>query len=222
MTIDFNKLVDQYLLQEYKPKQIGRYYPSEIGGCIRKTWFSYKKPKQVKAELMRIFEAGNMLHEFISAVIRSEKNPEVELLQEEMPIKIEEKDFMISGRVDNLILVKISDEKILVEVKSTKMLPQYYNKQHEMQLQLYMHATEVHNGMILYIQKDNLKTKWFDINYNEKIIKKIVEKFGMLDKSLKQDKMPEAEAKLNSEISWMCRYCDYKEDCDKVGLHAQA
>jgi len=222
MTIDFNKLVDQYLLQEYKPKQIGRYYPSEIGGCIRKTWFSYKRPKQVKAELMRIFEAGNMLHEFISEVIRSEKNPEVELLSEEMPIKIEEKEFMISGRVDNLILVKISDEKILVEVKSTKMLPEYYNKQHEMQLQLYMHATEVHNGMILYIQKDNLKTKWFDIKYNEKIINKIIEKFNTLDKSLKQDKMPEAEAKLNADIKWMCRYCDYKEDCDKAGLHAQA
>ena len=222
MTIDFNKLVDQYLLQEYKPKQVGRYYPSEIGGCIRKTWFSYKKPKQVKAELLRIFEAGNMLHEFISGVIRSEKNPEVELLEEEMPIKIEEKEFIISGRVDNLILVKISDEKILVEVKSTKMLPEYYNKQHEMQLQLYMHATDVHNGMILYIQKDNLKTKWFDIDYNNKITQKIVEKFGVLDKSLKQDKMPEAEAKLNSEISWMCRYCDYKEDCDKAGLHAQA
>src|SRR3989338_11237627 len=112
--VDFNKLIDNYLLREHKPKEIGRYYPSEIGGCIRKTWFSYKIPKQLDADTIRIFEAGNILHEFVAEVIRSEKNPEVELLQSELPVKIDEKDFIISGRVDNLILVKIDDTKYLI------------------------------------------------------------------------------------------------------------
>ena len=64
--IDFNKLIDSHLTKESYPKKIGRYYPSEIGGCLRKTWFSYKIPKQPEPELLRFFQAGNMLHEFIT------------------------------------------------------------------------------------------------------------------------------------------------------------
>ena len=44
--INFNKLIDKYLVREYKPKEIGRYYPSEIGSCLRKVWYSYKNPKE--------------------------------------------------------------------------------------------------------------------------------------------------------------------------------
>jgi len=152
--IDFDEIIDKYLIDENKPKEIGRYYPSEIGGCIRKTWFSYKNPKEVGADLLRIFEDGNLLHEFISDAIKSEKNPDIELVKNEMPIRIEEKDFIISGRIDNLIMFKLNGEQYLVEVKSTKMLPRYANESHEMQLQLYMHATNIHKGFLLYIQKD--------------------------------------------------------------------
>jgi CRISPR/Cas system-associated exonuclease Cas4 (RecB family) len=214
--IDFNKLIDKHLIREYKPKQVGRYYPSEIGGCIRKTWFSYKKPKQVKAELLRIFEAGNMLHEFIAKVLSSEKTPEVELLKQEIPIKVEEKNFVISGRIDNLVLVRIKGKKVLVEVKSSKYLYDKPQPQHVMQLQFYMYAIGIHSGMLLYIQKDNLQTKWFNIEYDSSVVERILKRFKLLDDSLKQDKIPEAEAKLNSELSWMCRYCDYKEDCDNA------
>lgn len=214
--IDFNKLIDNCLLRENKPKQIGRYYPSEIGSCIRKTWFSYKQPKKAKAELIRIFESGNMLHEFIADVIESEKNPEVELLRKEMPIRLEEKEFIISGRADNLVLIKIKSEQVLVEVKSTKFLPEKFNEQHEMQLQLYMHAINVHKGMILYIQKDNLQTKEFDVKLDMNKVNKILEKFKKLHEALKENKMPEAEAKFNQDIAWMCRYCDWKEECDKA------
>jgi len=36
--IDFNKLVDNHIAREHRPKQIGRYYPSEIGKCFGKTF----------------------------------------------------------------------------------------------------------------------------------------------------------------------------------------
>ncbi len=212
--IDFDRLIDNHLIREHKPKEIGRYYPSEIGSCIRKTWFSYKKPREVKAELLRIFEAGNLLHEFIAEVIDSEKNPEVELLQQEMPVRVEEKDFVISGRIDNLVLVRINGEEVLVEVKSTKYLYDEPREQHRMQLEFYMYATKIHKGILLYIQKDNLKTKWFDIEYDEKNAERIIERFRALDESLKRDRIPEAEAKLKEDMRWMCGYCDYREECD--------
>lgn len=211
--IDFNKLIDSHLERERHPKKIGRYYPSEIGSCIRKTWYSYKQPKPTDTSLVRIFEAGNMLHDFIDEVIRSEKNPEVKLLESEMPIKLEQEDFVISGRIDNLILIKLKDKKVLVEVKSCKFLPKDFKKEHEMQLQLYMSATDVHDGMILYIQKDNLQAIWFNIEYDKDKAEKILERFQFLHDSLKQDNIPEAEAKHDSDKDWMCDNCPWKKEC---------
>jgi len=218
--IDFNKLIDNHLAKENKPKSIGRYYPSEIAGCIRKTWFSYKIPKQTDTKLIKIFEAGNMLHEFITEVLKSEKNKEVELLKSELPIEIKTKDFIISGRIDNLVLVKLCNNKecrqVLVEVKSTKILPKDYRKEHEIQLQLYMRGLRVNEGIILYIQKDNLETKAFNINYNKKISDYAIERFRELHKSLIENKIPNAEAKQDDSKAWMCNFCAWKEECENI------
>ncbi len=211
--IDFNKLIDNYLAKETSHKQIGKYYPSEIGGCLRKTWYSYKEPKPTETKLIRIFQVGDMLHEFIEEVILSEKNPEVELLEEEFPIKIQEKNFTISGRIDSIILAKIENKQILIEVKSCKYLPKEFKKEHELQLQLYMYATSVHDGILLYAQKDNLQTKWFSISYDEEKIKEILERFSLLHFSLTKEKIPEAEAKHNEEKIWMCDNCQWKTEC---------
>ncbi|HUS49748.1 MAG TPA: PD-(D/E)XK nuclease family protein [Candidatus Paceibacterota bacterium] len=211
--IDFNKLIDQHLARESYPKKIGRYYPSEIGYCLRKAWYSYKKPKPTDNALIRIFEAGNILHEFIEEVIISEKNPEVELLQKEVPVKIKTKDFTISGRIDNLILAKIENKIFLVEVKSCKYLPKEFRKENEMQLQLYLKAAEVQDGMLLYIQKDNLETRWFNIPYDEEKANEILKRFDILHDSLVKETLPEAEAKHDEEKKWLCNKCPWKEEC---------
>jgi len=215
--IDFNKLIDNFLFKEYKPKSIGRYYPSEIAGCMRKTWFSYKIPKQTDAKLFRIFESGNMLHEFITEAIKSEKNKEVELIKSEMPVKIKSKNFVVSGRVDNLVLVRMCEKnkckEVLVEVKSAKFLPKEKRKEHEMQLQLYLKACKHEDGIILYIQKDNLETRAFNVRYNKVLAGKIMRRFQLLHKSLVENKMPPPEARNNADMSWMCEYCAWRGEC---------
>ena len=215
--IDFNIMIDRYLYKEYKQKEIGRYYPSEIGSCMRKIWFSYKIPKETPKELLKIFEAGNILHDFVVRVLKSEKNPEVELLQSELPFELAVDDFTISGRVDDLLLLKEMEKQILVEVKSCKSLfyidrPLNHNVS---QLQFYMWALGVHNGILLYVEKNTLNSKVFTIKYNEEAGKQILERFKKLHKHLKDDTIPEAEAKQDQETIWMCRWCDWKEECDK-------
>jgi len=213
MTIDFNKLIDNYLSRGSSLKQIGRYYPSEIGGCVRKVWFSYKKPKKTDKEVIKIFHTGNMMHEFITDVLKSEKNKDINLLRTEFPIKIEQENFLISGKIDDIILAKIENKEVLIEVKSTKYLPKEVNKSHVIQLQLYMHATNIHEGLILYVQKNDLQTKWFDINYDKKEIEKIFKKFELLHQALINDEIPEAEARLDKEKEWLCNNCEYFEEC---------
>lgn len=215
---DFNEMVTRYIEREsgYR-KSVGRYYPSEIGGCMRKIWYSYFYPKEIQPELLKIFEMGNMLHDFVVKVLQSEKNKDVELLQSEFPLKIETPDFTISGRVDDLVLVKASGKTIVVEVKSTKGLD--YVKEasegHVMQLQLYMHATGIHNGIVLYVDKGNLQSKQFSVEYDEGKVGQIMERFGQLHRLLSSKLLPMDEAKKDSKKLWLCRYCEYADKCEK-------
>jgi CRISPR-associated protein Cas4 len=218
--IDFDKMIDNHIARDHRAKTHGRYYPSEIGSCIRKVWYSYKHPQEVKPDLAKIFELGNIMHDFVVDVLKSDKNHEVELLKSEFPLKIQGDDFLVSGRVDDLILVKESGKSWVVEVKSTKSVD-YVNKAsstHLMQLQLYMHATGIHNGMMLYVDKTNLKSKIFPVEYSEEKAKEIMERFGQLHKLLTQGLLPIAEARKSNDMNWMCRFCEYNEKCEKNEL----
>ena len=82
-----------------------------------------------------------------------------------------------------------------------------------MQLQLYMKATSVHHGILLYIQKDNLETAAFEIKYNKDEAEKIIERFKELHKYLKENKIPEAEARHDEDKIWLCDKCPWKEEC---------
>lgn len=215
--IDFDKMIDNHIAREHKPKQIGRYYPSEVGNCLRKVWYSYKYPQEVEPDLLKIFEAGNIIHGFVVEVLKSEKNKDVELLKSEMPFQLDMKDYIISGRVDDLVLVKASGKNLLVEVKSTKDVS-FVNKpqtNHVMQLMFYMEATDVHNGVVLYIDKNNLKSKVFDVEFDSQKGAEIIDRFSFLDSHLKKNELPEPEAKKVLDMNWMCRFCEYKNKCDK-------
>lgn len=214
---DFNEMVERHIERESRGKTVGRYYPSEIGGCLRKVWYSYKYPQQIEPELLKIFEVGNMLHGFVVEVMRSEKNKDVELLQSEFPLKINAEDFVVSGRVDDLVLVKASGKTIVVEVKSTKSIEFVKDaaEPHVMQLQLYMHATGIHNGIVLYIDKNNLQSKQFSVEYDKNQVEGIMERFKQLHQLLITGLLPVDEAKKSLEKQWMCRYCEYSEKCGK-------
>jgi len=214
--IDFNLLIDKYLHRNASQKKIGRYYPSEIGSCMRKVWYSYKHPKELGANVRKVFHMGNLVHDFVVEVLKSSKNPEVELLQTEMPIVIDKKKYILSGRVDNILLVKKSDEKVLVEVKSTKMLDMVKepHTSHIMQLQLYLHATEIKKGLLLYVEKSTLESREFVVEYDDDVLQDVMSRFDLLHDHITKDEIPKPEAKESEKMKWMCNYCEYKDMCD--------
>ncbi len=215
--IDFDKMLDAHIQREHRPKGIGKYYPSEIGNCLRKVWYTYKFPQEISPELLKIFEAGNILHGFVVEVLKSEKNKDVKLLKTEFPFKHNVDDFQISGRIDNLVLVNASGKEVLIEVKSTGDLGFVMAEpkpENVMQLQLYMHLTGIHEGVLLYIDKRNLQSQVFTVPYDEKEAEEIIERFRKLHNCLKGENLPDPEARIfREDMSWMCRRCEYKERC---------
>ncbi len=213
--IDFDEMIDNYVTREERKKDIGRYYPSEIGTCMRKIWYSYKQPISFKANTLKIFELGNMLHEFVVKVLESEKNSHVTLVSKEAPFKYEVDDFVISGRIDDVILIKADGKTVIVEVKSSGNIDFIeeaigYNK---MQLQLYMHILDIHNGILLYVDKRNLASKVFTVDYSEEEAIHAINRFKALHKLLKYDAVPDPESRSSQETVWVCRNCEYRDRC---------
>ncbi len=172
----------------------------------------------VEPDRLKIFEIGNILHEFIIQVFKSEKNIDIiKFLESELPFKLNQKDFTISGRLDDIVLAKEDDKKIIIEVKTVRDVRSTIrpNKHHVMQLQFYMHATGIHDGIILYVDKTNLKTKAFEIPYDEKHSMDILKRFKALHELLKNDVLPIDEAKQSKETIWMCNMCEYRAKCDR-------
>ena len=216
--IDFDKLIETHIKRERKPKEIGRYYPSEIGSCIRKVWYSYKHPMEIEPDRLKIFEMGDILHKFMMEVLKSEKNADkIKFLESELPFKMNFKDFIISGRLDDVVIAKEDGQKIVIEVKTVKDIKytDRPNKIHVMQLQLYMHATGVHDGIILYVDRNNLKTKAFEVKYDEKHSLDILKRFKVLNELLAKDVLPIDEFKQSKETIWMCNMCEYRAKCDR-------
>jgi len=211
--IDFDKLIDAYLERGAWQKQVGRYYPSEAGYCLRKSWYSFKCPVKTAPDKLRVFEVGRIVHDFMVDVFSSEKTP-VKLLQSEVPIKLEFPEFVVSGRIDDLILVLENGELLLVEVKSTTYLPSEPKPEHVMQLQLYLHAIGVRNGAVVYVEKNKLQLKAFPVAYDQKVAEKVVDRFRHLDAHLKHNTLPEPEGKQVKEMNWLCNYCEYRDKCD--------
>jgi CRISPR/Cas system-associated exonuclease Cas4 (RecB family) len=221
MKIDFDALIDRHLMREQRPKAVGKYYPSEIGKCIRNVWYSYNHPTEIKPELRRVFEMGNILHDFVIEVLRDTRNGDVQLLDAEMPFKLEfgeaDSKFVVSGRIDDLLLLKSGDRKILVEVKSSKTLKYMRGPMahHKTQLQFYMYATGVHDGVMLYVDKQTLQTKSFEVDFSHDQAMRILNKFRALHKHLIASTLPAPEAKKLPDEKWMCRYCEYADKCSK-------
>ncbi len=215
--INFDDMVDRFLASEIRVRSIGRYYPSEIGQCMRKTWYSFRNPKPFDKELKKVFEAGNRLHEFVADVFQSDKVEEVELVEKEVPFEINIDDFTISGRIDDLIKIKIGNKEALVEVKSTKDLKymEEASESHVMQLQLYLHARKITEGVLLYLEKNTLKSKTFHIVYDPNVFNQVIERFRLLHKKLVTGQLPPPESRLDQDKSWMCRSCQYAEECFK-------
>lgn len=173
---------------------------------------------ETEPDRLKLFEIGNILHEFIIQVFKSEKNINViKFLESELPFKLNQKDFTISGRLDDIVVAKEDGKKIIIEVKTVRDVRSTIkpNKNHVMQLQFYMHATGIQDGIILYIDKTNLKTKAFEIPYAESHSLDILKRFSSLHELLKKDVLPIDEAKRSKETIWMCNMCEYRAKCDR-------
>ncbi len=217
MDIDVGEIIDEYLDEESRPKKVGAYYPSEIGMCIRRSYYSYIMPKPTERAALRIFALGNNVHSFLAAALKDSK--EFSLVEEEKPIKIESKEdgasFTIYGRIDDYVITRATNRKIIIEAKSVSDVSRVEepDPKHVMQIMLYLNAEQADYGLLVYADKKNLAIKQFRVDYDNDLHNKTMTRFKDLDYHLRNNKLPPAEYYFDTKKVWECKYCPYFNEC---------
>lgn len=213
--LDFNEIIDDGLTKEHKPLEVGIYYPSTIGGCLRKNYYNFVlPPKPTPKDKQRIFAIGNLFHWFITDILR--RSPRFKHVNSERSVTIPyddlESHFVLHGRADDIVVGEENGEKFVIEVKSAKFPPKIPQTAHILQLQFYLRAFNCQKGYLLYVQKDNGNLAFFEIRYDQPTYYEVINRSKTLHKCLLGKKLPEPEGRTSS---WECNYCDWKEECWK-------
>ena len=208
-----NGWVDNAIYREDKPRVDGRFYCSEIGTCPRKMVLMRMYPKPISNELRRIFELGNIIHEFVARVFKDAKG--VKLLDSERSLILAKpgSPVILAGRLDDFILIEDSQQEMVMEIKSIKNF-KFLNApkpEHITQIMPYLKAMNLKQGALVYVSKENLMVKSFLINYDEQVVVDAFNKAEMVYEHLQKGTLPE---KVNLKDKWMCNYCEYRDECE--------
>ncbi|WP_338067370.1 CRISPR-associated protein Cas4 [Sulfodiicoccus acidiphilus] len=191
--------------------------------CLRKQFYDRLFPVNAGYDSARLTALGTVLHELIADLLKREESVRVST---EVPIRIPHPtnhEIVLSGRADDLIVVEFTRERYLVEVKSVDDLQEKLRKKylprldHRAQLNLYLKAFPKSRGILMYVDRSNLDIEEIQLEFDEELYKRTLERVERIHELLKRRELPEAEAALSGELSWQCKYCVHLARCQRDG-----
>ncbi len=176
-------------------------YVSEAGKCIRYVYFSRVIGQiEDKNKLPQVKNGKNLHKNFQDVMVKLFK----EYIEVEKPVKFIRKNLILKGRVD------ILTESGVIEIKTCNRMPRYPYENHLRQINIYMKLTNKTRGLLIYINQNNEEDrKYFEVNFDPELFEEDMMRFEELMKAV-ENKIPPRK-----EPSPLCKFCEYKEFCEK-------
>ncbi|MHA2017042.1 MAG: CRISPR-associated protein Cas4, partial [Promethearchaeota archaeon] len=157
-----------------------------------------------------------LIHEHCTKLLEKDKDTIHVYSEQPLIMYLPEDDIRISGRYDDYVITKKGN--FLIEKKSTKSIT--YLKEpyqhHLYQVMIYMKCLNLDSALLVYFEKNTMKTKTFEIKFDKKILDDAIARARILDEAIKNKIPPIPEGKVIPGRSWECAYCPYKDMCDKI------
>jgi hypothetical protein len=216
-------LIDMFLAEMPEKERAKGFHPSSIYSCARKVYYSmkeYEKEKHPTATQQRTFAVGHKFEEcytewFTEMDKETKKNPKkyngFKLIGSNE--KLEDVALSLKGEYDKI--VEVDNIKYVIDIKSTKDGEYGWDAKPHLnyiiQVQLYMYMTGIHNGVLIYQNKNTHEQAEYHFEYSQEIIDKIKRKISYLKQSLKNNILPKREHR-KEEVD--CRlFCPYYYTC---------
>ena len=185
---------DDFLIKSRTPRiDPGWFHPSSLSHpCDRKLAFEFlgipRTELGTTAQLMRIFQNGDMVHRRWQAYFR------VMGILVKREAKFEVGSPPIRGSADAIIRHPVTDEKSIVEIKSinekgflklTAPWPSHFN-----QLNIYMGGHGIFNGLVLYENKNDQSVKVYPVKHDATKWEQIQFRLLKIVRLLQKEEMP--------------------------------
>ena len=206
-------LIDQYYLDRQRDREQHHFYITDAGKCGRAVFFKFKNVprEQMKANILRLFDHGDHVHQLIMKPLLSIRD--IHVVASEVNIPPQE---IVSGRSDAIL----SDGKNMYVLDIKSMNSMIFDRLSEAkeeninQLQLYLHYFKIPKGILLYVNKNSLELKEFVVDYDKKMALGLINNLNEIKKKIDSNIIP---VRLSDHPkNWQCRYCQFKDICSKA------
>lgn len=167
--------------------------------CMRQSYYDMVEEVVHSPEKLWIFERGHAIHNHIQKQMAKD--------EQEIFVKAEFPLFNVIGFIDGL------QDGVLYEFKTTADIPVEPQTHHVLQAQGYYsmlspeQQAKIDKILIVYISLKEIKT--FEVP-KRNILSYLESKGVILAKALETGISP------NPTESWLCKYCDFKDKCEKA------
>lgn len=239
MTFSIEAALDDYVRQQSPPREFdGLWHPSSISGCQRKAVYEIRQvppsdPKQPKQ--LRVLYVGTMMHTLFQAAVEAHQG--VKAVHTEVQVLIS--DLNTGGSGDQLVIFD-DDESELEEFKTiapfgfTKLTEP--KEDHADQIRPYMFALREFGGIdqdgnvvppqgdklrrvrFTYIDKVNLDTKEYTLEWDPEWEEKLRDKVAVLDTykanpASLPPRLPLVKGKKDYRCDWGWGKCEFFTRC---------
>jgi len=211
-----DQAVKNFVERKLREREINVMYPSELFFCMRRNYYLYKNPKPFDEKILKIFESSMMVHNWVrNVLLKAYQDKLIDEFKDEERVSWREGEVEIRGRFDDMIYFRLENEPILIEVKTVRNIDgiEEAKDHHKAQLNFYLKCLSLERGFILYIDRRDLRSKLFEVRFDEKLFEELVRRAIKLYEHLKANKVPLPEAKTSRDKMWQCAYCPYSDLC---------
>ena len=191
-------------------RQVGVYYPSSLGYCLRKQYYAFHYPKAPSPAKLVVFSLGDATHEIVAEALSKSGEVRVDAVEFAVKLVLEE-NVLLSGRID-VMVAEAEGEKVVIEIKSASVIPNKPYISHIIQIQTYLHTTGLNYGVITYINKSSGDVKSFDVIKDDSWLHTIKVRVMDLHMAVKS-KLPPYKEAFSKRKFYECKGCDYANIC---------
>src|SRR3990167_1921290 len=198
------KLINEKVRSERKPKEINSWTPSRLGSCLTGVYLErlgVEPDRDFDDRTLRVFSVGKHFEDWIVSLIKDSGH------KIETQVRLEWKEMDLSGYADLMV-----DDEIPYEIKSKhsagfKYLP---NLQHKMQLWVALKCLDRSEGRLIYFSKDDLRVEEFQVFLNdEDLATEVEEELAVLNEAWEKKLAPNPPP----QDSWKSKFCRWHGKC---------
>lgn len=226
--IKIQELIDQSIRDERdeKGEHLQRHwYISRLGSCPTGQYLERlgsEPDEPFDARTLRVFHCGRVFEDWIVGLLQKQTNASLET-----QVPVEDNTLDVSGYAD----IKLTENgtAMVYEVKSKHSRAFWYmvedhklrdgsikkaegaNRQHEIQLWMYLKLLDIAEGRLVYVSKDDLTIAEYPVFRDDAVLEKeVMDTLTMLNKAWVEKTPPPP---ITDPADWRYKYCSYHNQC---------